>query len=85
MSTQPIRPLPTPERSKAEEIAKKKRRAEIRTDALYVAGALLVTAGVAKIRPSWGLIAAGFFCMLLPLLELATGFIRGLRMPLSRR
>lgn len=82
---QPIRPSVTPERAKQEELAKKKRRSELRTDALYIVGALLVTAGIATLRISWGLIAAGFFCMLLPLLELATGFIRGLRIPLPRR
>ena len=75
MSAQPI-PI-----TKQEELAKQKRRAEFRSDALYVAGAVLVTTGVCMVRISWGLIAGGMFCMLIPLLELATGFIRGLRTP----
>lgn len=79
MSAQPI-PI-----TKQEELAKKKRRAEFRSDALYVAGAVLVTTGVCNLRLSWGLIAGGSFCMLIPLLELATGFIRGLRMPAKSR
>jgi hypothetical protein len=75
MSAQPI-PI-----TKQEELAQKKRRAEFRSDALYIAGSLLVTAGVSLVHISWGLVTGGCFCMLLPLLELATGFIRGLKTP----
>jgi hypothetical protein len=78
MSAQPV-PI-----DKQQEEVKRRRRAEFRSDALYVAGALLVTAGMAMIRIRWGFIAAGLFCMLLPLLELATGFIRGLKAPAPR-
>lgn len=73
MSAQPI-PIAT----KQEELAKR-RRAELRSDVLYIAGALMVTLGVSLFHIRWGLIAGGSFCMLLPLLELATGFIRGIR------
>ncbi len=62
----------------------KRRRAEIRSDALYVSGALMVSAGLGLIRVHFGLIAAGGFCLILPCLELATGFIRGLKAPLPR-
>jgi hypothetical protein len=78
MSTQPI-PI-----AKPEEMKKAKRRAELRSDLLYVAGALLVTSGVAMIRVKLALMTAGGFCLLFPMLELATGFIRGLRVPPRR-
>jgi len=74
MSAQPI-----PIAAKQQEELAKRRRAERRSDVLYVVGALMVTAGVSLFRIRWGLIAGGFFCMLLPMLELATGFIRGIR------
>lgn len=82
MSTQPLQ-MPAARPTK-EDLAKAKRRSEFRNDALYVAGALLVTAGVSLVHISWGLMAGGFFCMLLPLLELASGFIRGVRSKATR-
>ena len=85
MSAKPISISDLDRQRGKEEILKAKRRAEFRSDALYVAGAVLVTTGVSMVRIRWGLIAAGFFCMLLPLLELATGFIRGLRNVQPRR
>jgi hypothetical protein len=75
MSSQPIQ-MPIP---KQEELAKAKRRAALRSDLLYLAGAVLVTIGVGLIRVKFGLITAGGFCLLPPGLELASGFIRGLR------
>jgi hypothetical protein len=78
MSAQPI-PI-----AKQEQIAKKQ-RADFRSDALYVAGAVLVTAGVALIRVRLGLIVGGCFCLLLPLLEIVGSFIKGLRRPALAR
>ncbi len=72
MSAQPI-PI-----SKLEELTKRKRAAELRSDVLYIAGAVMVTVGLGMLRIAAGLIAGGCFCLLLPCLELATGFIRGL-------
>jgi hypothetical protein len=46
---------------------------------MYVTGAVLVTAGAAMIRPWAALFAAGAFCLLVPMLQLVTGFVRGLR------
>jgi hypothetical protein len=48
-------------------------------DVLYIVGACLVTIGVGLHAVRFGLIAAGTFCLLLPALELAAGFISGLR------
>lgn len=69
------------QKQKQEEAAQAKRRSELRSDALYIVGAMLVTAGVAMVRVKLALMTAGAFCLLFPLLELATGFIRGLRIP----
>ena len=63
------------------EEARKQARAANRSDALYFAGAALVTAGAAMWRLRDGLIAAGCFLLLLPLLEVFASFIRGLRTP----
>jgi hypothetical protein len=54
-------------------------RASWRADALYVCGAAMVSAGVGLVKVEFGLIAAGGFCLLLPVLELTSSFIRGLR------
>ncbi|HEY3972332.1 MAG TPA: hypothetical protein VGM18_04960 [Candidatus Sulfotelmatobacter sp.] len=79
MSAKPVSISDLGGQNEKDKLLKAKRRSELRDDVLYVAGALLVTAGVGLLRISWAFIAAGFFCMLLPLLQLATGFIRGLR------
>lgn len=76
MSTQPMPASPPIRKEEQERI---RRRSEDRSDLLYFAGAALVTAGVGMIRIRYGLIAAGTFLLFLPLLELATSFIRGLR------
>lgn len=73
MSAQPV-PI-----SKHEEVAQAKRRASFREDAMYLAGAVLITAGAGMIRPWAGLFAAGFFFLLVPMLQIVTGFVRGLR------
>jgi hypothetical protein len=75
MSTQPI-PFekPTPA-----ELLQAKKRAEKRSDVLYIVGAALISIGLGTVHSYLAPIAAGFFTMLPPLLELAAGFIRGLR------
>jgi len=55
------------------------RRAARRSDALYWAGVVLVACGLGEIRFYLAPIAIGFFCLVIPSLELAAGFIRGLR------
>lgn len=82
MSTQPV---PINHLRQSDEMKAKQKRAARRSDALYVAGAVLVAAGLGCIRLYLAPIALGAFCLLLPLLELATGFIRGLRAPNSSR
>jgi len=95
MSTQP---QPAPEVSKEvrekllkivskpsfEELLNARKKAERRADILYVAGAVLVTIGMGMARMRYGFITAGAFCVLLPLMELVSGFIKGLRAPRSR-
>jgi hypothetical protein len=81
MSSQPI-PIGTRQQQEAE-LLKKRRRSARRSDALYIAGAVLVAAGLGCIRFYLAPIALGVFCLILPGLELATGFIRGLRAPHS--
>lgn len=76
---------PAGPKQKQEEIAQKKQRAERRSDVLYIIGAALVVAGIAMIRAKFALITAGAFCLIFPVLELTTGFIRGLRAPLTPR
>ena len=58
--------------------AKARARVSWRADALYICGAVLVTAGVGLVKVKFGLITAGGFCLLLPVLELTSSFIRGL-------
>jgi hypothetical protein len=48
-------------------------------DVLYITGAVLVSLGLGIVRPPYGLISAGIFLLLVPLLELVSGFLRGLR------
>jgi hypothetical protein len=77
-------PQPATLKPTAEQLAKAKRRAEQRSDLLYVGGGVLVTAGVAMIRLKFALMTAGAFCLVFPVLELTAGFIRGLRVPQRR-
>lgn len=71
--------MPASPQIRKEEQEQKAKKAARRSDVLYFAGAALVTAGVSMIRIRYGLITLGAFCLLLPMLELATSFIRGLR------
>ena len=71
MSAQPRPPIP---------IRGPNRRREYLSDGLYLAGAALVVIGLALgNRYSHALEAAGGFVLLMPVLELASSFIRGLR------
>jgi|HubBroStandDraft_6_1064221.scaffolds.fasta_scaffold00550_7 hypothetical protein len=82
MNTQPV-PIT---RQQITELRAKQKRAEWHSDALYVAGAVLVAAGVGCIRSYLALIALGVFCLVFPSLQLVTSFIRGLRrLPAARR
>jgi hypothetical protein len=82
MSSQPVS---INRQQQTEELKAKRQRAERRSDALYVAGAVLMSAGLGWIRIYLALIALGIFCLVFPALELITGFIRGLRSPGGRR
>jgi hypothetical protein len=82
MSSQPI-PIGSNRQQHETELLKKRERAARRSDTLYIAGAVLVAAGLGLIRIYLAPIALGVFCLILPGLELATGFIRGLRAPHS--
>lgn len=77
----PIRPKQpqTPDEQARAAAKKKAARAEFRKDALFIAGSLLCTAGAGMVRIWLGFLTAGFFCLLTPSLDLAIGFIRGLR------
>jgi hypothetical protein len=74
-------PISQPEREKLAIAAKRK---DQRSDILYYAGSALVAVGLGTIRIGFGLIAAGAFCLLPPVLELASGFLKGLRAPRAR-
>lgn len=80
MSAQPI-PIAQQSRAAEERAALLKKQAEHsrRSDLLYIAGAVLVAAGLGWIRLYLAPIALGCLCLVFPVLELATGFIRGLR------
>jgi predicted acyltransferase len=82
MSSQPT-PITQHSRGEAEraELLKKQAAQARRSDGLYIAGAVLFAVGLGWIRIYLAPIALGCFCLLFPLLELATGFIRGLRAP----
>ena len=82
MSTQPQQ-FPASPQMRKEEQERKTARAAKRSDALYFAGAALVTVGASLFRIRTGLIAAGCFLLLLPVLEIGGIFIRSLR-PASR-
>ena len=78
MSTQQPVPISQPT-TQAEDAKIQRRRAERRSDALYVAGGVLISAGLGFVRFYLAPIALGVFCLVFPALELTTGFIRGLR------
>lgn len=78
MSTQPV-PIARP--VQPEELKAQRKRAALRSDLLYWSGVVLVAAGLGWIRHYLAPIALGVFCLLFPVLELTTGFIRGLRAP----
>lgn len=69
-------PISAPEREKMIRAIERKDK---RSDILYYAGSIFIAAGLGMIRVSYGLIAAGAFCLLPPMLELASGFLKGLR------
>jgi hypothetical protein len=80
MNPQPIAvPSPDRKRDDAELKAAAKKRAERRSDVLYIAGAALITIGAGMIRIYLAPIAAGCFAMLLPMMEVVTAFVRGVR------
>ena len=72
-------PVPINRQQQTDELKAKQKRAAQRSDALYIAGAVLIAAGLGWIRLYLAPIALGVFCLVFPVLELATGFIRGLR------
>jgi hypothetical protein len=82
MSTQPV---PINRQQQVDELKAKQKRAARRYDVLYWAGVVLVACGVGEIRFYLAPIAIGFFCLVIPSLELAAGFIRGLRAPNATR
>jgi hypothetical protein len=48
------------------------------SDVLYVTGAVLVSIGLGFFGAHYGIIAAGVFCLFMPMLELTGSFLRGL-------
>ena len=60
------------------------KRQERRSDALYIAGAAVVTLGVGLMEWKWALIVGGAFLLLTPMLGLASSFIKGLRVVVRR-
>ena len=63
---------------------KKLKRAEIHADVMYFAGAGLVTLGVSLRNIPAGLVTLGAFLLLMPLLQLASSTIKGLRVGRGR-
>lgn len=63
----------------AEEKKKQMQRQARKSDALYIGGSVLVTVGVILFSVRAGLIVGGAFCLFLPMLEVLSGFVRGLR------
>jgi len=76
MSTQPT-PMPKPAPTKEE----RQKRQEKLSDRMYFLGAAAIALGFGFFhpRPAFGLIAAGAFLALPPLLDLLSAFIRGIR------
>lgn len=77
MSAQP-QPQPNDPKAKLQAI---QRRRDRRDDGLYFAGVSVLSIGLGMLRPAFGVIAAGFFVLLLPALSIVSSFIRGLRPP----
>lgn len=76
----PIRSIGELDRErKANEVKAREKRHARRADALYVAGAALVTLGAGMIRFYLAPIAAGCFCLVFPAIDLLLGFSRGAR------
>ena len=71
--------FPASPQMKKEEAERKLARAARRSDALYFSGAILCTMGAGMYQIRIGLIVAGCFLLLIPMIELAASFIRGLR------
>jgi hypothetical membrane protein len=72
--------------STVEEQIAARRRHELKSDLLYIVGAVLVVVGIAM-RPGGyphAAMAAGAFCLLFPCSEFLMSFIRGLRPQKSR-
>jgi len=78
MNTGPVK-VPQPPAKPAAQQAEEREKHSQRADAMYCAGAVLVTAGCLMHSIHDGLIAGGVFLLLLPVLELLGSFIRGLR------
>jgi hypothetical protein len=68
-----------PKLPERERILAETKRHNAHSDALYVGGALLVSLGIGMIRIRYGVIAAGVLALIPPMLELASGFLKGLR------
>jgi hypothetical protein len=78
MSSQPTQ-MPVSPQVRKDDQERKRARAARTSDLLYFAGAALVTVGAGMHSIRIGLITAGAFLLLMPMLELATSFIRGVR------
>lgn len=70
--------MPEP-KTNAEKTELKRRKHDLASDALYIVGAGFVCAGLAIPGFTGTLIAAGCFCLVFPIMELALAFVRGLR------
>jgi hypothetical protein len=77
-------PLPVRRMPDTAEQKQHRDRAALRSDAMYFAGAWLMSAGAWLFRHWVGLVVFGLFLALPPLLELASGFLKGLRSRPSR-
>lgn len=80
MSSQPIS---MNRQALSDEQKKRQAMQERRSDVLYIVGGLLVAFGLGCIRYYLAPIALGCFCLIFPSLEIAKGFIRGLRSPVG--
>lgn len=50
-----------------------------KSDGLYLSGALLIVGGIALHSMGHALVAAGCFCLVFPICELASSFVKGVR------
>ena len=64
---------------RAQRLREQHERQAQRSDALYVAGAAFVSVGVGFYSWKISLVVVGMFCLLPPVLELASGFLKGMR------